>query len=288
MKHLSYALALGCALAWTAQAGTTISATNHFAYGANIGWIEARGDVAHGAVLGQYFCSGYVWSANVGWIGLGNGPVNGWHYANNSSADWGVNHDGAGSLTGYAYGANIGWITFEQTFGQPRIDLLSGRLSGSVWGANLGWISLSNAFAYVQADTLDQGQDADADGIPDTWEKMRVGNLTLLGPRPADRDDDGVPDVDEYAADTNPLDKDDRLAIVDFDRPSLSSFITWSVVPTRHYRLLDAGALTNGTQWADSGYGVLLPGAEPTLTRAMMSTNSAAFYRVQAVVPLSP
>jgi hypothetical protein len=270
------------------QADTTINATDRYAYGANIGWIDARGDVASGAVLGQYYCTGYLWGANVGWIGLGNGPANGWHYANASGSDWGVNHDGAGNLTGYAYGANIGWITFEQTNGKPTVDLLSGKLSGSVWGANVGWISLSNAFASMQVDRLDSGPDSDADGIPDAWEKMRVGSLTILGPRPADADGDGVPDVDEYAADTGPQDRNERLAIVDFDRSSLSSFITWAVVPTRHYRLLDAGTLTNGTHWADSGYGVLAPGASPTLTRAMLSTNAAAFYRVQAIVPLSP
>lgn len=271
-----------------ARAESTLNATNHYAYGADIGWLEARGDVANGAVLGQYYCTGDLWGANVGWIGLGNGPANGWHYANTSGSDWGINHDGAGSLTGYAYGANIGWITFEQTCGKPKIDLLSGKLSGSVWGANVGWISLSNAFAQVQTDRLAAGSDSDSDGIPDAWEMMRAGNLTTLGLRPADADGDGVPDVDEYGADTNPRDKSDRFAIIGFDRPALSGFITWSVVPTRHYDLQEARSLTNGAQWDDSGYGVLVPGASPTLTRSMLSTNSASFYRVQAIVPLSP
>ena len=58
-------------------------------------------------------------------VGSGT-PTNGHAYANNSAADWGVNHDGAGRLTGYAWGANIGWVAFEQTHGQPQVDLRTG------------------------------------------------------------------------------------------------------------------------------------------------------------------
>src|SRR5262252_3939467 len=41
-----------------AEAVTTINATNKFAYGANIGWIDWRGDTNAGAVIGEYVCSG--------------------------------------------------------------------------------------------------------------------------------------------------------------------------------------------------------------------------------------
>ena len=272
----------------SASADTTVNATNHYAYGANIGWVDARGDVASGAVLGQLYCTGYLWGANVGWIGLGNGPANGWHYANASGIDWGVNHDGAGNLTGYAYGANIGWITFEQTYGQPKIDLLAGKLRGSVWGANVGWISLSNAFAHVQSDTLAAGPDSDSDGIPDAWEYRMAESLRVLGADPADFDGDSVPDAEEYRADTDPLDRDNALAITGFARAVDTNTVTWLVMPTRHYRLMEAHLLTNGSPWSDSGYGLMVPGTAPTLTRTMSRTNSASFFRVQAVIPLSP
>jgi len=153
-------LALGASPAWS---DTTINAANHDAYGANIGWLDARGDVAHGAVIGQSYCTGYVWSANCGWICLGNGPTNGWQYGNASVSDWGVNHDGAGNLSGCAYGANVGWLVFEQTNGQPRLDLATGKMTGYVWSANAGWIGLSNAYAHVQTDTLSPGPDTDGD-----------------------------------------------------------------------------------------------------------------------------
>lgn len=85
-----------------APGGTTIDAAHPYAYGANVGWINARGNVSRGAAIGRYYCTGFVWSANCGWIDLGRGPVNGWRYGNAATNDWGVNHDGAGGLSGYA------------------------------------------------------------------------------------------------------------------------------------------------------------------------------------------
>ena len=135
---------------------STIDAANHFAYGANLGWVDWRGDTSHGAVIGTNICSGYIYSANFGWISLGNGsPVNGLYYQNNSASDFGVNVDSSGNLRGFAYGANIGWITFTN-FGAPQVDLATGKLSGSVWSANWGWISLSNVEAYVQTSPIQQ------------------------------------------------------------------------------------------------------------------------------------
>src|SRR5687768_7611126 len=114
MKTILLGLLLGTlALALTAAAATTINTENKFAYGANIGWMDWRGDAASGAIIGEFVCSGFVYAANVGWIHLGDGtPANNIRYQNNSASDFGVNHDGVGNLVGYAYGANIGWLTF--------------------------------------------------------------------------------------------------------------------------------------------------------------------------------
>src|SRR5690349_12388726 len=162
-------------LAAESQAASTINAANKYAYGANVGWMDFRGDTNNGAVMGEYVCSGNIYAANVGWINLGSGtPVNHIQYQNNAANDYGVNHDGLGNLRGYAYGANIGWINFENT-GAPKVDLNSGRLTGSVWSANCGWISLSNAVAYVQTDVIAPGTDSNGDGIPDAWELQNFG-----------------------------------------------------------------------------------------------------------------
>ena len=79
MKKFLVLLALVSALSLQpVRAATTITTTNHYACGANVGWMEGRGDIANGAVIGEYVCSGYLYAANVGWICLGgNAPANG-------------------------------------------------------------------------------------------------------------------------------------------------------------------------------------------------------------------
>lgn len=269
-------------------ADTTVDAVNRNAYGANAGWLNARGDVSHGAVFGALYCTGYVWSANCGWIGLGNGPTNHWNYSNASSNDWGVNHDGAGNLSGYAYGANIGWVTFEQTNGHPRLDLRTGNLSGYAYGANVGWISLSNAQGFAQTGTLEPGPDSDNDGLPDAWEYAQAGNLTALIGGTGDRDRDGLTDEEEYIADTDPLAKADFLEIVSINTAGSTNGIVWTSRPTRLYRLEATNALGASGGWLDVGPGLLGPPALPLMTQTVSGvTATAHYYRVQAVMPLS-
>ncbi len=207
-----------------AQAATTIdpAVANSHAYGANIGWINARGDGTNGAVVGEFVCSGFIYSANCGWINLGSGtPANGIRYLNNSATDFGVNTEQyfangtvcEAKLRGFAYGANIGWINFEAG-GDPRVNLSTGKLLGYASGANVGWIALSETGVMVSTTSIAPGADTDADGIPDNWERFFVGanNLTLLTVT-GDRDGDGELDAEEYAADTDPFNPNDHLRI---------------------------------------------------------------------------
>jgi len=162
------------------HAATTIDAANQYAYAANLGWIDWRGDTANGAVIGDSVCSGSIYSANLGWINLGSGaPVNGVSYLNNSATDCGVNRDAAGNLRGYAYGANIGWINFEAN-GAPKMDLVTGNFSGYAYSANCGWISLSNATAYVQSTVFAGNAGAAASKISDLT-KPAGGSAVLTG-----------------------------------------------------------------------------------------------------------
>lgn len=270
-------------------AATTIDPAHPYAYGANIGWVNARGDVANGAKIGRFYCGGSLWGANVGWIALGAGaPTNGWQFGNTAANDWGVNHDGLGYLRGYAYGANIGWIHFE-TNGNPKVDLLTGALSGYAWSANVGWIGLSNLFASVRTETLDPGPDTDGDGIPDAWEMKEVGVLVLLDDGDNDHDNDKVTDLDEYGADTDPDDVSSFLRITDYAHALTTNTLTWLVEPTRLYRLETATAVSNTATWVDSGHGVLAPGPGPILTRAVPdSATTTKFFRAKAIVPLAP
>ncbi len=270
------------------SAATTINPANPYAYGANFGWINARGDVANGAVIGEYVCSGYIYAANVGWIHLGGGvPANGIQYENNSGTDYGVNRDGLGNLRGYAYGANIGWLNFENT-GGAKVDLLTGKLSGHAWSANCGWISLSNAVAHVQTDTIAPGADTDGDGMADAWELTYTNSLGAFT-AVTDSDGDGAADAKEYLGDTSPLDPNDRLVITSaaFAPGGTNASLTWLSKPTRFYHLQKTLNLAL-PGWLDSGLGWIAPDGATT-TRAFDDTNAPArFYRVQAIRPLAP
>jgi len=279
---------MAASLVVTAQihAATTINPDHKYAYSGNAGWINARGDDANGAVIGLSYCTGYLYSANCGWISLGNGPTNGWQYSNASATDWGVNQDGLSNLFGRAYGANIGWVTFEQSYGFPKIDLQTGQFSGYAYGANIGWISLSNAQAFVKTDRMDTGLDSDNDTIPDAWEYQRVGNLTTLSNNLHDADGDGAPDVAEYPADTDPLADTSFLELAGVSMSSGTNRLTWGTSFTRFYRL-DSTTNLLTTPFADSGLGLLVPD-DITMARELPSPAGASvYYRVNAVVPLS-
>jgi len=272
-------------------ADSTIDSSHPYAYGANIGWINAEGDASNGVVLGQAFCSGYMYGENVGWIHLGDGtPDDGIAYANDSASDYGVNHDGAGHLGGYAYGANIGWINFAhgRTVYLPKIDLLTGKLSGYAYGANIGWISLSNLYAYVQTEILDSGPDTDHDTIPDAWEYGYTNTLMVLSDGNTDSDGDGVPDVDEYGADTDPLDSGDYLVITDFQVEYTTNWVTWPVKATRLYTLKHAVALSNGMEWVTTSSSFIPPSDTDVQEEVAGILDSNRFYRIEATVPLGP
>ena len=295
--RLTAALIVSVVVGFGARGATSINSANRFAYGANIGWVDWRGDVANGAVISQFVCSGYIYSANIGWIHLGDGtPANGIRYANNSATDFGVNHDGAGNLRGFAYGANVGWLNFTNrdatgaTYDGPKVDLLTGRLSGYVYGANIGWIGLSNAIAHVQTDTIPAGPDSDGDGIPDNWELQYTGNLASLNGA-GDFDSDGVPNSQEYLADTDPTNPASNLRITDFVANSggMANTLTFTSRPTRLYEVQERTTLTPDSSWTDSGLGTIPPDPGATTTRSFTDTASPTrFFRVEAIPPLSP
>lgn len=287
-NQLIKSIGLAAGLMGLVQAETTIDPNNKTAYGANVGWINAQGDVTNGMVVGHAFCSGYMYSANCGWIHLGDGtPANGVAYANNSATDYGINHDGLGNLTGYAYGANIGWINFEQTYGMPKVNLLNGVLSGYAYGANVGWISLNTAEGYVKTLTMAAGPDTDGDGIPDAWELSQTNSIAVFGGGGADFDGDGVSDENEYLADTDPADPSDLLMITDLTINGTTNQVTWAATPTRAYTLQSAAALSNGMSWVDGSPSIPTSGPEMTETVTGI-TNKTRFYRVKAAPPLAP
>ena len=280
----------------TAQ--TTVSASGRFVYGGNIGWVDARPSEEAGARVEEHVCSGYLYSANVGWIHLGGGsPVNGYAYGNLSASDYGVNvvtsgiGGGApGALSGYAYGANVGWIVFDAA-GSPRVDLATGRLSGYAYSANVGWLHLGEFALSVSVNTIMPAPDSDGDGLSDAWELAQFPDLAVLASS-GDYDGDGAPDSAEYLADTDPTDPADYFRVLAFslDRGAVPDFAVLSFTsrPTRHYRIEFASSLAG--QWTESALGRFAPGAGSFTTRAVDTWENppAIFLRVRAERPLAP
>jgi hypothetical protein len=266
------------------RAATTIDPANRYAYAANLGWLDCRGDTNNGVVIGEYVCSGYLYAANVGWINLGSGsPTNGIQYQNLSASDFGVNQDGLGNLRGYAYGANIGWINFEST-GAPKVDLLTGNFSGYVYSANCGWISLSNAVAYAQTDTLQQGPLA-PNGLPVAWLLANFGTTNVNAN--ADPDGDGQSSAQEYLAGTNPNDGNDYLRITAITRgspPSTYTTLWWPGKPTRFYGVQGRTTLNPSDSWLEF-YTSTVPGVTSV---GFNQTAAQQFYRIRAYRPLMP
>jgi hypothetical protein len=293
-KPIKYALAALALLSTlnsqlsTSVAATTITTTNRYAYGANVGWVDACADTNNGAVVGEFYCSGYLYAANVGWINLGDGtPLNGIGYLNDRNSDFGVNVDSQGRLRGYAWGANIGWINFEST-GNPVVSLATGKFSGYAWSANCGWISLTNASAVVQTGPMAAAPDTDGDGIADPWERMRFGNL-VTADATTDWDKDGMTDGQEYLAGTDPKDTNDVFAVVSFTRntPYASyNHLTWKSSLSRCYQIETRSALDPASPWAP-----YTTGNENKLgwsEQYFYDYNARQFYRVRAVRPLMP
>ena len=131
-------LAVGVALA----AGN-ISATDKWAWGTNVGWINFNPDNGGVTVYPDHL-EGYAWGENAGWIRLGTHTGGGSHtYTNADQNTYGVNRDtGTGALSGYAWGTNVGWINFAPASGGVTVSA-AGEFSGYAWGENIGWIKFN-------------------------------------------------------------------------------------------------------------------------------------------------
>ncbi len=294
MRLPLFALAV-LALPLAALSQSTINTTNSYAYAANAGWINLRGDGANGVRVGETFLSGKAYGANLGWIDLGDGtPAGGHSYANNSATDFGVNRADTGLLSGYAYGANVGWINFGWSNNPldpntPAIDPITGDFSGYVYAANLGWINLGTG--YLKTDSVAR-TDSDGDGMPDAWEQQRFGNLTkaAIG---TDADGDGQSDAAEYIADTDPNSPISFLKIVShtYGNGQTTVALRFTSQPTRLYRIQESTNLTTWTTIATAVGGQSLDpfeadaGAETTKTVAFTG-NARHFFRVVAALPL--
>lgn len=277
------------------RADSTINETDKYAYSANAGWLNFKHDqptAPGGVVFGEYICAGYAYAANFGWVHFGDGtPANGISYQNNSSTDYGVNHDGNGNLSGYSWAANVGWINFgwAQTTNpnRARVDLTTGEFQGYAYGANIGWINLGAG--HLITDVM-QCTDTDGDGIGDEWEVIWFGDLITANDQ-SDQDGDRRNDLEEYQAQTDPTDSSDfpQIVSVSLDDVLGQKLMTvdFTTSPNRFYVI---ETTEDFQSWFDSGFGEFSPssGTLTTKTISLPAITPRQFARVKAVKPLQP
>ena len=265
-----------------ARAQSTISPDDRYAHGANFGWINFRPSVADGLVVNETTLSGRAWSANFGWLYFGEGQTH--HYANTSASNYGVNLAPGGQLNGYAWAPNVGWINFEQTRGQPRIDLLTGQFHGHAWSPNAGWINLDAPPAVLRTTSI-HITDSDNDGIGDAWEMERFGNLTAANAT-TNADNDPASDLDEYRAATLPNHPGDWLQLVSQTLAPTGTTITlrFTTSATRLYRIESS---TDLKVWTTVSPSPFTPDAGGVTEKAVtIPAGPSRFFKVTAIRPL--
>lgn len=122
--------------------------------------------------------------------------------------------------------------------------------------------------------------DSDGDGLPDVWEEQYFpgGNAHP----DADPDGDGLTNLEEYLAGTDPTDPNSLFAIVSVARGPAGFTVRWSSAGGRHYRVLRAAELgADGAGFAVVGSG--LEATPPWNSYLDVTANPAGtyFYRIQ-------
>ncbi|MBP7829165.1 MAG: right-handed parallel beta-helix repeat-containing protein [Kiritimatiellae bacterium] len=132
--------------------------------------------------------------------------------------------------------------------------------------------------------------DSDHDGMPDGWESRFFGSAT--GGDPAGHgDDDGIPNLDEFNADTDPTDGESflrisKMGLVDFPAVRVV-FAAHSSSSYRQYRMEHAYPAGLGTNGWTPGASAYEPGTGGIATNAdlMLPADTAAVFRVRGRLP---
>jgi hypothetical protein len=119
--------------------------------------------------------------------------------------------------------------------------------------------------------------DSDRDGLPDAWETFHFGSLEMSPNN--DSDGDGLTNLDEYLAGTNPTDSSSSLK--GFIGNSANGIqISWSTIPGKTYRLLSVQSLP-----ATQSEAVIEFTATESVATYLITLNAAATFFYVQVLP---
>ena len=128
---------------------------------------------------------------------------------------------------------------------------------------------------------------SDSDGIPDWWRLAyfdhATGQAADLSRTGDDADGDGMSNLEEFLAGTNPLDAGSVFEITSFAPAGTNFQMTWPAQSNKTYQLQSRTffGLESPTGWANIG--LAIPGTGNIMTQTVSPTDaSAQFFRLQA------
>jgi hypothetical protein len=125
--------------------------------------------------------------------------------------------------------------------------------------------------------------DSDGDGMSDQFEQQYFGSATGGDPN-ADDDGDGVSNVDEFRAGTNPKDVKSVLRVTQIRRQGNDIVVTFPSVADKRYRLEAGATLTDGFPINVATTPAAAANPARNVTDVNGATQPKRFYRIKVLL----
>ena len=262
---------------------TSIAASNRYAWGEQIGWVNHR--AAHGETTvcvdgSNGYLKGYAWAENAGWIKLG--AAGGGPYLNTTASNWGVNLHADWSLSGYAWSESTGWLNFRPAHAGVELDPLSGDFRGYAWSENAGWIHMGTTnLSYRLTASMPQA----TNGVPQWWLWQYGFTNDFDTASTDDADGDGMATWKEYVAGTDPTNEASFLGIRHPDGHEIEPWYTavtvvWYSVEGKLYDLHRATNLLDASPFSPLATNIQGQAGQTGFVDTNLPAFNNMFYRV--------
>ena len=129
--------------------------------------------------------------------------------------------------------------------------------------------------------------DSDGDGIPDWWMlgyfNHATGQIADDSMADQDADTDGMSNLQEFLAGTDPTDPDSAFRITNVSVLGADVAVTWTTQPNKTNQLESNGSPSTNGPWLSVGSFTVGTGSPATQTDSGGATNPATFYRVRLI-----